>query len=57
MCLFHKWSTWDVIYEGDIQKENKDKRITTIGVYVIQERVCIKCKKKQRKIIETALNE
>lgn len=48
--IFHKWDKWKEIEKGDISLEMKS---IVIGKYIIQERECDICGKKQLKEVES----
>ena len=47
MCLFHKWTKWKDIKEGDLLHSEYSY---ILGRVIVQEKRCIKCNKVERRV-------
>lgn len=47
MCIFHKWSKWEDVETGDVLLTHADGNRKKIGKWLIQNRTCEKCGKKE----------
>ena len=50
MIHIHKWSKWEDIQEGDVLSRTTRN---VIGRYIMQQKVCQKCGKKQLRDVRT----
>lgn len=42
MCLFHKWSNWEVTYENQYSKSN-NYGMRYLCIEIVQKKHCVKC--------------
>ena len=46
--LFHNWNNWKTIKEDRLVDVNKRKKNIGLGYFILQERICKNCNKKEQ---------